>query len=154
MAIALILLFSFNGVRVEHRHQAIDAVNATQSITFNLKTGQQVSGSLNYSDVGNRGTWFVIFDPNGKYLTNVDNTYGDNTGSFSFTAATDGKYYLGISRDTIFTEHIDYEYTVSPAILGLDKTKLIIIVIALGALSAIATAIISLRNRRKSQHNS
>ncbi len=146
VVIALILVFSFNGVTVENRHQAIDPANAYKSIIFDLKTGQHVSGLFNYTG-DDSGTWFAIYDPKGNHLITASNTRGNHTGSFSFTAATDGKYYLGIDKDTIFNDYIDYEYTVSPAILSLDKTDLTIIVIAVGALSTIIALKFSRREK-------
>jgi hypothetical protein len=148
LAVTLALIFGFNGVTVEKQHKAIGSANAYQSIIFGLKAGQHVSGSLNYTG-DDSGTWFAIYDPNGNHLVTADNTHGNHTGTFSFTAVTDGKYSLGIGKDTIFIDYVDYEYTVSPVILGLGRTELIIIVIAVGALLAALTALKHLRTSKK-----
>jgi hypothetical protein len=147
IVIVLIITFTFNEVKVENRHQAIGAANAYQSIIFNLKTGQHVSGSLNYTG-DDSGTWFAIYDPNGNHLVTADNIRGNHTGTFTFDASVDGKYYLGIGKDTTFIDYIDYEYTVSPAILGLDKTELILIVVVVGSVLAVVVAIKSLRKHK------
>ena len=152
LAVALALIFLLNGITVENRHQEIDAANAYKSIIFDLKTGQHVSGSFNYTgDVS--GTWFAIYDPDGNHLLAASNSAINHTGFFSFTAALYGKYYLGIGKDTIFPDYIDYQYTVSPAIIGLDKTDLIIIVIAIGGFLAALTALNHLRRLKNRNYN-
>jgi hypothetical protein len=140
IAVVLIIIFSFNGVTVENRHQAVSIDNADKSIVFDVKTGQHVSGLLNYTG-DDSGTWFAIYDPNGNHLITASNSYGNHSGSFSFTATMDGKYYSWIGKDYFGTSYIDYQYTVSPAILGLDKTELIIIVAAVGGFLAALTAL-------------
>ena len=145
IAIVLIILFTFNDVTVAEQNQAVSIDTASKSIIFDLKMGQHVSGSLNYTGE----TWFAIYDPSGKDITTAEYNYGNHTGSFAFTATVDGKYWLYIDKDYFGTDYIDYQYTVSPAILGLDKTELIIIVIVVGSLLAMATAIKSHRTPNK-----
>ena len=147
---ALLLLFMFNGVTIEEHNQVITMDNSTKSITFDLKAGQHVSGTLNYTQYHNDITYFFIFPPTGKdYIKNADYTFGNHTGSFAFTATMDGNYFLAMSKDGFFSDSLDYKYTVSPAILGLDKTELIAIVIAVGAFLAAVTTLSHLRKLKK-----
>lgn len=148
LAVALVLFFSLNDVIVENRHQAVYIDTADKSIVFDLKTGQHVSGSLNYTGDHN-GAWFAIYDPNGNHLTSASNYRVTHSGSFSFTATMDGQYYLGIGKDYFGASYIDYQYTLSPAFLGLDKTELIIIVIAVGGSVAALTALNTRRTAKK-----
>jgi hypothetical protein len=144
LLVTLTLTFGFNGITVEEQHKAIGAANAYRSIVFDLKAGQHVSGSLNYTGEDS-GTWFAIYDPDGNHLVTADNMHGNHTGTFSFTAILDGKYTLGISKDTTFYDYIDYEYAVSPAFLGLGKTELILIVIAIGTFLAVLFGLYHIR---------
>lgn len=144
LAVTFALIFGVNDVTIKEQHKTVGAADAYRSIIFDLETGQHVSGSLNYTG-DDSGTWFAIYDPNGNHIVTADNIHGNHTGTFSFAAAMDGKYSLGIGKDTTFYDYIDYEYTVSPVVLGLDKTELIIIVAAIGGFLAALTALNHLR---------
>ena len=148
LAAVLILTFSLNDVSVEEHHQSVDLTNASQSIAFDLKAGQQVSGSLNYTG-DDTGGWFDAYDPVDNHLKENSVTFGNHTVSFAFTVDADGTYYIGIGKNTFYVDYIDYEYTVSPAIFGLSRTALIVVAVGIGALLATLTALKHLRNNRK-----
>jgi hypothetical protein len=147
-ALAIVLPLVFTGQSSYAGYQAIDWNNASRALTFDLQTGQSVSGSLTYSG-DKHGAWFLIGDPDGNEIGSRTSE-GDH-GTFVFTANIDGQYFIDIGYDKPWIVFINYEYSISaPPILGLDPVVLIGIVITVGAILELA---VFFRYRVKSRKN-
>jgi hypothetical protein len=119
------LFFSFLNTTIVSKHEEL-ATGQMELILWNLKSGQKVTGSFLYSVTT---TSFRIVNPDmGEiYFSSVVNGHG----SFVFLADIDGLYRLYVpSIMQSFT--LDYKYTISTPILGLDLTTFIGLVITIG----------------------
>ncbi len=148
LAIVLPLVSSIRNISVTEYNQAINWDNASRGITFDLKEGQTVTGSLDYTGE-TTGAWFLIGDPNNNEIGSRTNE--GNHGTFSFTAQIDGQYYIDIENDSPHTQYINYSYTISsPHVLGFDASILITLVIVIGlVLSMINVYYNAVRIRKK-----
>jgi hypothetical protein len=124
-------------------YQSINQNNASRALIFNLKTGQTVTGSItSYGDVN--GQWYLVVDPNNNEInSNVGSLGGEgNYGTFTFTANIDGEWYISMDELSPFGSRFDYSYSISAApTLGINRTELIVIVIILGIVSGLITAV-------------
>jgi hypothetical protein len=144
--LAVVLPLAFTGQSSYAGYQAIDWNNASRALTFDLQTGQTVTGWLNYTGE-KHGAWFLIGDPNGNEIGSRTNE-GDH-GTFVFTANIDGQYFIDIGYDSPSGTYIYYSYSISaPPILGVDRTVLTGMVITIGIVLALTIAVWNLRQTR------
>ncbi len=119
--------------------------NASRAITFDLNKGQTVTGWLNYTGE-KHGAWFLIGDPNGNEIGS--RTSEGNFGTYTFTATTDGQYFIDIANENAFGDYLEYSYSISaPPFLGIDRVVLIGIVITIGSVLALIIAIFGFKNK-------
>lgn len=152
IAITILLLVSmFSSAEAANVEVLSIGPFATKTLTFNLKNGQRVSGSLSISGGSGNDIDFWITDPVGATLLNFGRVSQGR--SFEFTANQDGAYTLhfGNTFSLISTKTVNLTYDVgAPLFLGVDPFLLIVIVltalILTGAIVAIAL------NRRKTRH--
>jgi hypothetical protein len=150
VAVIIGMAFFSQNIYVSKQAQAVTIENASRSITFNLVKGQTVTGSLNYTE-GNYGNWFTLYDSEENPLVSGSYDYRGRSGSFSFTADTDGVYYLGVGHLTSYLQYLDYEYSISPPpILGLSPIVLIGLIVAIGVALMIVTTYLNMRPSKKS----
>jgi len=131
------LFFSFLNNRTVSKHEEL-ATGQSELMFWNLKSGQKVTGSFLYSVTT---TSFRIVNPDMDeiYYSSVVSGHGN----FAFSANINGQYRLYVpSIMQSFT--LDYTYTVSTPILGLDLTTFIGLVITIGI---ILELIVLLSNR-------
>ena len=130
----------------------INLNNASRALTFDLQTGQSVNGWLDYTGE-KHGAWFLIGDPDGNEIGS--RTSEGNRGTFMFTATIDGQYFIDIYKDNIGLEYIQYSYSISTSsILGVDRTVLTGIVMAVGVVLALTIAVWDLRGTRMKKKTS
>jgi hypothetical protein len=153
LAVILPVAFTTHNTSVTVYHQAVIENNASESVAFDLQSGQTVNGSLTYYKDQLYGAWFFIYVPSGDPLVteSLSVSIDENHAAFKFTAPVSGLYHVGVSNRSEWTYYLDYSYTISPApILGLDPLVLIGIVIAVGAILELA---VFFRYRVKSGKN-
>jgi heme/copper-type cytochrome/quinol oxidase subunit 2 len=146
----IVFALAFTGQSSYSGYQTIDWNNASRALTFDLQTGQSVSGSLTYTG-DTSGTWFTVYNPDGNPLVASPTyyEYQQKRVIFSFTASTDGEYYASVGHNKPWTVFINYEYTISPSpILGVDRTVLTGMVITIGVVLALTIAVWDLRRTR------
>ncbi len=127
-------------------HQTIDWNNASKALTFDLQTGQTVTGSFSFA--GDEKTDYIIYNQDiGEII--VSQTY-EHKGDFTFTAKIDGQYYLRIHYENPFGAYIDYSYSISEtSILGVNRIALVGIVITTGVVLALTVAFLDSRKRKR-----
>jgi hypothetical protein len=140
LAVILPVALTTHNTSVTVNHQAVNENNESESVVFDLQSGQTVNGSLTYSQDQPYGAWFFITGPSGNPLESLSLSTERNHAAFKFTAPISGLYYLGVSSGgSYWTYYLDYSYTISPApILGLDPVVLIGLVIAAGVILELA----------------
>jgi hypothetical protein len=151
LAVILPIALTTHNTSVTAYNQAATERNASESIAFDLQSGQTVNGSLTFYSNQLNGAWFMIYGPSGDPLVteSLSVSREENQGTFKFTAPISGLYYLGVSGGSYWTYYLDYSYTISPApILGLEPVVLIGLVIAAGAILELA---VFFRYRAKSE---
>jgi hypothetical protein len=143
--LAVVLPLAFTGLSSYAGYNAVDWNNASRALTFNLQTGQTVTGSFSFIPALNKS--YAIYNEDvGEIMLSQTS---DNKGNFTFTAKTDGEYILGIYHDKPFGMYIRYSYSISAApILGVDRTVLTGIVVTIGAVLALTIAVWNLRRTR------
>jgi hypothetical protein len=152
LALVLPLAISVHNTSVTKYNQSFDANNAARILTFDLQTGQIVTGSYTVTDGETNtqfNTGFSIYDPDGAPLTTGSYTREPNHGSFMFTATITGQYYLSIPINDLFIHRINYQYSITNHILGIDTVVLIGLVIIIGVVSGLIIAFISLYRAKK-----
>jgi hypothetical protein len=146
VTLVIVLLLAFTGQSSYAGYQKIDWNNASRALTFDLQTGQTVTGWLDYTGE-KHGAWFLIGDPDGNEIGS--RTSEGNRGTFMFTATVDGQYFIDIGYDDPFGTYINYSYSISaPPILGVDRTMLTGIVITIGVVLALTIAVWDIRRTR------
>ncbi|MBN1244829.1 hypothetical protein JXA31_04480 [Candidatus Bathyarchaeota archaeon] len=145
VTVVVVLTFAFTGQSSYAGYQTIDWNNASRALTFDLQTGQTVTGS--FSLAGNERTDYIIYNQDiGEIIVSQTS---EHKGDFTFTAKTDGQYILRIHVENPFSEYMDYSYSIStPSILGVDRTVLTGIVITIGVVLALTIAVWDLRRTR------
>ena len=149
------LAFSIDGTSVTKYDQSINWNNASRSLTFDLKAGQTVSGSLNKTG-DTSGNWFWLLDPKGNELIAgpTDYKYEQKSVFFYFTANSNGEYYASIIELSPFGSHISYSYSISSIpILGLDPKFLIGLVLIIGVALSMINIFPNLLRKKKSTIN-
>ncbi|MBN1358034.1 PPC domain-containing protein [Candidatus Bathyarchaeota archaeon] len=138
------LMLSMNGMSVSVYDQAVTQFDR-RTITFDLKSGQNVTGWLDFTGDTN-GAWFQLYDPNENLPKIGDITHDGSHVSFTFTADINGQYYIRVGVLGLSTEYINRQYSItSSPILGFDPAVLTVIVITVGVVLALTIAIWDLR---------
>jgi len=139
LAIILPLTFLASGTSVAKYHQPV--TGSSRVITFDLKSGQTVTGSLDFLG-GPGGTWFYISDSNGSIPPIADTKFEGGHVDFTFATNIDNRYYVSIAVGDSSTQYINYSYQISPPpIIGITPVALIGIVITLGVVAALTVAV-------------
>jgi hypothetical protein len=116
-----------------------------------LHAGQSVTGSLNFTryDINGRNgtTGFEVYSPDD--ITIVHYATINSRGNFAFKANVDGYYTFDLLYSNIHnTVYIDYQYTISSPILGLDPAVFIYLVIVIGVILALVIGLSNLHSAR------
>jgi ABC-type cobalt transport system substrate-binding protein len=145
LTLVIVLPLAFTAQSSYAGYNVIDVSNASRALTFDLQRGQTVTGSFSFS--GNERAGYIIYNQNiGEVIVSQTS---EHRGDFTFTAKTDGQYYLNIQVENPFGEYLDYSYSISaPPILGVDRIVLIGLVITIGVVLALIVAVLSLSRKR------
>jgi hypothetical protein len=125
LSIAIYSVYNSETVSVENQE-----LNTSQMelLFWDLKSGEFVSGSFNYHG-GYNSTSFTIYNPQ---MVEIQTSEGVGTHYFSFIAQDNGYYRLYTTNDQMWNNFIDYQYNITPTILGFSPMALIITVIVVG----------------------
>jgi hypothetical protein len=150
LTLVIVLPLAFTAQSSYAGYNVIDVSNASRALTFDLQRGQTVTGSFSFS--GNERAGYIIYNQNiGEVIVSQTS---EHRGDFTFTAKTDGQYYLNIQVENPFGEYLDYSYSISaPPILGVDRIVLIGLVITIGVVLALIVAVLNL-TRKKNKNSS
>lgn len=155
IAITLPLAFQA-GQHTVAGHGAVTASTGEKFLIFNLLSGQEVRGSV-VLDKDRGGTidfrtYYAVFDPNGNAIETSPRYEYTASWNFSFTAITNGQYYLSISiPGQMWTHPVDYKYAISPQrILGMEPWILLFLTLLIGVILEIAASWKNMRSLKKS----
>jgi hypothetical protein len=117
-------------------------------LNITLKNGQTVTGSLNFTGGSAPSTTgFEIYNPDNATIIHSQTVL--HKGNFTFTANIDGYYTFDVLYSDIEnTNYVNYEYSISSPIFGLNPIAFIALVIALGLISTLIVAFLNLRNKK------
>jgi hypothetical protein len=145
MAVLVIVLpLAFTSNNTYSGSQSINWNNASKALTFNLNTGQTVNGyfSLNNNE---RTSYIVYNDEVGEIIVSRTN---ENKGNFTFTAKSDGPYYLNIYYDIPFGNSMGYSYNISSTFLGFHYILWIGLVIVIGLILELIVTLTSIYKKK------